>query len=317
MNEVDTYFSYTKELGAMANVDTHEQDSLSYISAEKLYMAGDCGRSIRSLTNYIQNHPEGSFLLNAHFYKGDCNYKLNQHEEAIQSFDYVIARPANLFTELALQGASRIRYSQKNYAAALSYYTKLETVAESKANVLEARIGMMRCHYLLEEYKQVAEIADRIMLTEKLPVDLERETRFKKAKSLLASDRQMLALNEFLMVSKEVKSAEGAESKYRVAEIYFSRKDYENAEKEIINFSDKTTPHQYWMARSFILWSEIFVIKGNDFQAIQTLQSIIDYYEITDDGILALAREKHKVLTQKQAPLEKADEQQELEIDVK
>jgi TolA-binding protein len=118
-------------------------------------------------------------------------------------------------------------------------------------------------------------------------------------------------------VAKEVKSAEGAESKYRVAEIYFSRKDYENAEKEIVNFSDKTTPHQYWMAKSFILWSDIFVIKGNNFQAIQTLQSIIDYYENTDDGILSLAREKYKVLTEKQAPPEKAAEQQELEIDVK
>jgi tetratricopeptide (TPR) repeat protein len=317
MNEVDTYFAYTKDLGPLANVDTHEQDSLSYISAEKLYMAGDCGRSIRSLTNYIQNHPDGSFLLNAHFYKGDCNYKLNQLEDAVQSFDYVISRPGNMFTEVALQGASRIRYSQKNYAGALEYYRKLESMAESRANVLEARIGMMRCYYLLEDYKEVTEIADRILLTEKLPADLERETRFMKAKSLLSTDRQMLALNEFQVVAKEVKSAEGAESKFRVAEIYFSRKDYDSAEKEVINFSDKTTPHQYWMARSFILWSDIFVLKGNDFQAIQTLQSIIDYYENTDDGILLLAREKYKVLTEKQAPPEKAEEQQEIEIDVK
>jgi tetratricopeptide (TPR) repeat protein len=317
MNEVDAYFTYTKDLGALANVDTHEQDSLSYVSAEKLYMAEDCGRSIRSLNNYIQNHPDGSFLLNAHFYKGDCNYKLNQLEEAIQSFDYVILKPRNMFTEVALQGASRIRYSQKNYAGALGYYQKLEDVAESKANVLEARIGMLRCLYQLEEYKEVTEIADRILLTEKLPADQERETRFTKARSLLATDRQMLALNEFLTVAKEVKSAEGAESKYRVTEIYFSRKDYENAEKEIIDFSDKTTPYQYWMAKSFILWSDIFVIKGNEFQAVQTLQSIIDYYENADDGILALAREKHKALTEKQAPPEKATEQQELEIDVK
>jgi tetratricopeptide (TPR) repeat protein len=317
MHEVDAYFAYTKGLGAMADVDIREQDSLSYVSAEKLYMAGDCGRSIRSLTNYIQNHPDGNFLLNAHFYKGDCNYKLNQLEDAIQSFDYIISRPASMFTEAALQGASRIRYSQQNYSAALGYYSKLENVAESRANILEARMGMLRCHYMLEEYKEVIEIADRILLTEKLPADLERETRFKKAKSLLATDRQMLALNEFMTVAKEVKSAEGAESKFRVAEIYFTRKDYDNAEKEIIDFSDKTTPHQYWMARSFILWSDIFVIKGNDFQAGQTLQSIIDYYENADDGILALARDKLKVLKDKQAPPAKAAEQQELEIDVK
>jgi tetratricopeptide (TPR) repeat protein len=317
MNEVDAYFSYAKGLGAMASDDAREQDSLSYVSAEKLYMSGDCGRSIRSLTNYIQNHPEGNFLLNANFYKGDCNYKLNQLEDAVQSFDFVISRPRNMFTEVALLGSCRIRYSQKNYIAALEYYKKLENVAESKPNILEARLGMLRCYYELENYQDAIIIADRIMLTEKLPADLERETRFKKAKSLLALDRQMLALNEFKEVAKEVKSVEGAESKYRIAEIYFNRKEYDNAEKEVINFSEKTTPHQFWMAKSFILWSDIFVQKGNNFQAIQTLQSIIDYYENADDGILTQAKEKYKALTDKQAVKENAAEQQDLEIDVK
>ncbi|MBN2275298.1 MAG: tetratricopeptide repeat protein [Bacteroidales bacterium] len=318
MNEVDAYFNYVKGLGAMANVDAREQDSLSYISAEKLYMSGDCGRSVRSLTNYIQNHPDGSFLLNAHFYKGDCNYKLNQLEEAIQSFDYVISRPKNMFTEVALLGASRIRFSQENYAGALEYYKKLEVLAETRANILEARIGMLRCHYSLEEYQPVVETANKILLTEKLPADLERETRFKKAKSLLSLDRSMLALNEFTTVAKDVKSAEGAESKFRAAEIYFLREEYGTAEKEIIDFSEKTTPHQYWMARSFILWADIFVHRGNDFQALQTLQSIIDYYENNDDGILEMARKKHKNLTEKQALPEKTDDQQQdLEIEVK
>jgi TolA-binding protein len=318
MNEVDAYFDYLKGVGVLASVDAREQDSLSYFSAEKLYMAGDCGRSIRSLTNYIQNHPDGSFLLNAHFYKGDCNYKLNQLDEAIISFNYVIGKPKNMFTEVALLGACRIRFSQQDYAGSLGYYQKLENFAESRANKLEARIGMMRCYYQLEEYQQVIEIADKVLLTEKLPADLERETRFKKARSLLSLDRQMLALNEFAIVAKDVKSEEGAESKYRVAEIYYQRNDYDHAEKEIIDFSDKTTPHQYWMARSFILWADIFVHKGNDFQAIQTLQSIIDYYENASDGILEMAKEKHKKLVEKQAPPAKdVEQQQELEIDVK
>lgn len=317
MNEVDAYFNYVKELGSLTNVDAREQDSLSYISAERLYMAGDCAKAIRSLTNYIQNNPDGRFLLNAHFYKGDCNYKLNQPDEAVASFDYVIGKPKNIFTEVTLQGAARIKYGQKDYVAALNYYQKLEMSAESRAAILEARMGMLRCYYLLENYAEVIELADKILLTEKLSADLERETRFKKAKSLLAKDRQMLALDEFRLVAKEVKSAEGAESKYRIAEIYFLRKDYDNAEKEITDFSEKTTPHQYWMAKSFILWADIFSARGNDFQAQQTLQSIIDYYENTNDGILELAREKHKAITEKQAGKKKATETQDLEINLK
>ena len=110
----------------------------------------------------------------------------------------------------------------------------------------------------------------------------------------------MLALDEFKKVATEVKSAEGAESKYRIAEIYYQRKEIENAEKVISDFADKTTPHQYWMAKSFLLWADIFRDKGDDFQAIQTLQSLIDYYEKTDDGILDEAKAKKKLLADKQ-----------------
>jgi TolA-binding protein len=317
MNEVDAYFNYIKGLGSLASVDTREQDSLSYISAERLYMSGDCAKAIRSLTNYIQNHPDGQFLLNAHFYKGDCSYKLNQLDDAMLSFDYVIGRPKNIFTEVALQGASRIKYGQKDYVTALNYYQKLDMLAESRPAILEARMGMLRCYFLLENYDEVIGLADKILLTEKLSADLERETRFKKAKSLLAKDRQMLALDEFKSVAREVKSAEGAESKYRVAEIYFLRKDYDNAEKEITDFSEKTTPHQYWMAKSFILWADIFSARGNDFQAQQTLQSIVDYYENTNDGILELAKEKLVIIKEKQAGKKKTTEAQDLEIDIK
>ena len=154
---------------------------------------------------------------------------------------------------------------------------------------------------MMEENAKVIELADRVLLTEKLSQDQERETRFAKAKALQANDRPMLALEEYQKVAREVKSTEGAESKFRIAEIYYQRKEIENAEKVIADFADKTTPHQYWMAKSFLLWADIFNEKGDDFQAIQTLQSLIDYYEKTDDGILAEAKAKRKLLTDKQS----------------
>ena len=170
---------------------------------------------------------------------------------------------------------------------------------------------------MLQDYSKVIEIADKTLLTEKLSQEQERDTRFAKAKALQANDRPMLALDEYKKVAIEVKSAEGAESKFRLAEIYYQRKEVENAEKVIADFADKTTPHQFWMARSFLLWADIFKEKGDDFQAIQTLQSLIDYYEKTDDGIIDEARLKKKQLTDKQSVKPKAaelEEGEEIEI---
>ena len=316
-NDVDSYYAYLNGKGVMTSEDLIEHDSLSYLTAERIYMTGDYARAAQSLTNYIDKHPDGKFLLNAHFYKGDCNYRANDHTGALHSFDYVIAHPKSRFTEPALLGASRIKFRNRDYAAAADYYAQLEAEAEIKSNLLEARMGLIRCYSQLGNNDRVIDMTDRVLLTERLTPEQERETRFAKARALLARDRQMLALEEFKKVAKEVKSAEGAESKYRIAEIYYQRKEPDNAEKVITEFSDLTTPHQYWMAKSFLLWADIFRDKGDDFQAIQTLQSLIDYYEKSDDGILAEAQAKRKQLTDKQSVAKKAGSEEEDEIEIK
>ena len=316
MNNVNAYFDYVNSLGSFAKVSTNEQDSLIYTSAEKLYMSGDCENSVKGFENYVRKFPDGNFILNAQFYMGDCNYQQKNYDAAMQSFDYVISKPRNIFTEQALLGASRIQYSQKNYKKALEYYSRLDSVSEVRGNIMEARVGEMRCFYNLQDYNSAIEAAKKVLATEKISAETEREAQFDLAKSLYALDRLVLAREEFSKVATEVNSEEGAESKFRVAEIYYKLGDIDRAEKEIYDFSDKTTPHQYWMAKAFLLWSDIFVKKGDDFQAIQTLQSLIDYYENSTDGILDLAKEKKQKIVDSQEANEKVKKSQDLEINI-
>jgi tetratricopeptide (TPR) repeat protein len=316
-NDADGYYAYIKGIGVLTSADLIEQDSLSYLSAEKIYMTGNYSRAAESFENYIRNHPEGRFLLNAHFYKGDCYYRANKYDEALISLDYIIGRPTSKFTEPSLLGASRIKFRLKDYTAAAEYYRKLEELAEVKSNVMEARTGMLKCYIQLKEYDKIIELADKIMLAEKLSPEQERETRYAKAMALYAEDRQMLAIEEFKKVASEVISTEGAESKYRIAEIYYKRRELDNAEKEISDFADKTTPHQYWMAKSFLLWADIFKDKGDEFQALQTLQSLIDYYEKSNDGILDEAKEKIRLLNKNTPEIKgKPAEEQDIEINM-
>ena len=121
---------------------------------------------------------------------------------------------------------------------------------------------------------------------------------------------------EYEKVATEVKSVEGAESKYRVAEIDYINKDYEQAEKEIFGFADMNTPHQYWMAKAFILLADVYLAREDDFQASATLQSIIDYYEKSDDGILDLARRKKADIEKRQLEQENNPGKEEPEIEI-
>ena len=119
-----------------------------------------------------------------------------------------------------------------------------------------------------------------------------RKARYAKAQVLQRAGKDNEALEVFELLSKEVKSAEGAEGRYRLIEAEFKANRYDQAEKMIYDFSDSKTPHNYWLAKSFILLGDIYAARNDAFQARATYQSVVDGYSPADDGIVAEAKEK-------------------------
>ena len=54
-NQVNQYFTYVESLGRDIDISRDEQDSLSYMAAENIYMSGDCDGAISSFINYIND----------------------------------------------------------------------------------------------------------------------------------------------------------------------------------------------------------------------------------------------------------------------
>jgi len=71
-----------------------------------------------------------------------------------------------------------------------------------------------------------------------------------------------------------------------VAELLYKKDLIDESEKIIYEFIDQNTPHQYWMARMFLLLADVSLKKDDTLQARATLQSLKDYYSIDNDGIL-------------------------------
>jgi TolA-binding protein len=317
MNKVDDYFAYVKSSGQTAPyVSVNEQDSLIYISAEKVYMNGDCSNSSRSFERYISSYPQGNYLLNAHFYKADCNYRNKEFDKAEVSFNYVLAQPVNQFTEQSLLGIARIEIQNKEFLKAIDHYQQLINNYPNPGNSKEALVAIMETQFTLKNYEEAVNASVKVVEISKIGPEIERRAYYIGARSLQELGREALAIDDYKKISGEVMSSEGAESKFRLAEIYYNQKDYKNAEKEILELSEKTTAHEYWIARSFILWADIFVVNKDYFQAIQTLQSIIDYYAKTDDGILKMAKDKKAEIVKLQEVKEQPKPSEEVEIKI-
>lgn len=299
-NRVSEYIDYTKKLGQSATPSENDRDSLTYFAAEKLYMAKD-PRAKAELGKYIENFPSGHFVLNVHFYKAESEFRDNEPEAALVSYDYILAQPDNIFTENALIRASELAYQAGDFRKSLGYYERLESVSNNNNNKLLSLAGRLRCHYELKEYETVAKIGWKIRSMEKIPAELDREASYKSAKAYVELNDPAKALPLWRKLSADTKSLEGAEAKYRLCEYYFMNNKLKEAEKEVMDFIEKNTAHQYWLAKSFILLAHVYENQNDLFQAVNTLKSIIENYEIDNDGIMEEANQYLRVLETKES----------------
>jgi TolA-binding protein len=292
MNDVESYFSYVRNIG-YGDINVAEKDSMLYTSGENLYMSGKYDKAAEVLKSYLNEFDNGSFRMNAQFYLAESLLKTGGNkDEALGLFREVINTPNNQFMEQSLIEASSILYSKEDFQAAYDCYAKLENVAATPDVRAIALRGELRSSYQEGDARKSIEVSEKIRNAANMPEELEREATFISAKAYYSLNQFDEALSGFRKVATEISSIEGAESKYRVAEILFLKGNTEESEKVVTQFIEKNSPHQYWMAKMFLLLADLSIKKGDALQARATLQSLKEYYTTPDDGIIDEVKEK-------------------------
>ena len=82
---------------------------------------------------------------------------------------------------------------------------------------------------------------------------------------------------------------------------------YDEAE-QIIEKIVSDASSDYWLAYSFILWADIYSARGNNLQAKQTLQSIIDNYDGED--LVGMAQRKYAAIVAAEQPVQSPEEEE-------
>ncbi|MCD4771775.1 MAG: tetratricopeptide repeat protein [Bacteroidales bacterium] len=301
LGNVNEYFKYSENL-SFANVSSSEQDSITYVAAENQYMSNKCENAISSFSAYIEKFQFGVFLVNAHYYKAQCEYKRDSLIKALHDYEFVINEPKTHFTEKSLLQASIINFKYKMYDAALHNYIQLEENAENNTNINIALDGQMKCNYLINNFKESIVAANKLLKNEKVTQNQMREAHYFLGKSYFEIDDMYNAKREFEICSKLTKNKMSAEAKYYIAFIDYEKNNFKDAEKLIFELAEQFSSYDYWVAKSFILLSDVYIGLDNIFQAKQTLNSIIENYE--GQNLRKIAQEKLDAILE----MEKAEE---------
>lgn len=291
LNDINSFAAYANSLGGNVRFEVSEQDSLTYLAAEKLFMRGDNEGARRSLTNYLQTFPQGAFSSNANFYLASIAFAKKDLEEAKRLFSLVLESGDTKFRDESWARKAEIEYLDKDYAAAMESFKHLQAVAENPENKEAAKLGLMRCAELIGQPQEALLAANDLLKEPKLSPEIMSEARYVRAKAYISLKQENKALADLKEISKDTRTIHGAEAKYLLAQLYYDNKDDKNAETVLMNFIENGTPHQYWLARGFILLADIYIRQGDDFQARQYLTSLQNNYK-GDDEIAAMIEDR-------------------------
>ena len=305
---VSEYMEYTKRLAKMNMNVTTQEDSLLYASAEMQYMQADYKKATVSLSNYITKYCAGGrYCTTARYYLADSYYRLGMNEEALAQYAVLAELNANPYQEEAATRVAELCYDKADYVCALDAFYRMQALASGRENMAVARLGILRCSQALGRHQVAIDIAEQILNDTPVNEETKAEALYGRAKAYIALKQWTKAQPDLKTLSAEVRTAQGAEAKYLLAQSYFEQKDYEKAEAEVMSFTQMNTQQQYWLARALILLSDINRERGELFQARQYLLVLQQNYMIKGDDIPSLIEARLSALDALENPIEKEE----------
>lgn len=283
LNKVDEYLAFAASLPGGGPADVSERDSLTYVAAERIYMRGETEKAQASLTNYLQSFPQGAFRADAAYYLGLAAFERKDYHEASGYLDQVLKYPGNKYMGEALSMSAVIAYEEKDYQKALNLYRQLADRSVSQEERIKAQLGALRSATALNSHAEIVSAASALLAQSKLTPEIRNEALYRRAKSLLEEDKRQEAVADLKRLATDTRNVYGAEAKYLVAQLYFDAGETEKAEKEVLDYIETSTPHAYWLARSFVLLSDVYMRLGRNMEARQYLLSLQQNYHADDD----------------------------------
>jgi hypothetical protein len=173
------------------------------------------------------------------------------------------------------------------------FYLALESVASTNSLRREAVIRLMYGFNFLKNQSAF------IYAQKVLNLDKNDNWLISKANTIIA--REEFVRGNYLKVRVNYKivldvnlGSEAAEAKYMLSYLTFLDDDLELAEKMIFELAENYS-NDYFIAKAFILLSDIYILKNDFFQAKATLESVIENHNGIELKLLA-QKKREKIL---------------------
>ena len=291
MGNVSAYADYVAGTSGLQKVNSNELDTLAYTAAERFYSKRELGKAEVKFNEYLESFPQGAFRLNSHYYLALIQNNNKDYDTALKNLKAVTGYPDNKFSEEAYVLAGEIHYNKKEFESSIAAFKEVLAITIQDERRTAAHMNIMRAARQIKDHDETINSASQLIGKSNLEPEWEREAMFSRAKANIALGKADDAMDDLEPLAEDTRTKEGAESKYLLAELMFADGQHTECEEEILDYIEVSTPHTYWLARSFVLLSDVYAIQGKTMEARQYLISLQNNYD-EDDDIAGMIEER-------------------------
>ncbi|MCM1503972.1 MAG: tetratricopeptide repeat protein [Muribaculum sp.] len=286
---------YSRFIASVPNapkLEVSEMDRLTFESAEKDYLTNG---SVHKLTAYLNEYPHGMFEPQTLSYLAAKASETGNDNDALRYASLLVERyPDAESAEDALAIKGNVELKHGDVKTAVATFRTLAQKASASRNVFAAQLGIMRGSLSLKSYKDALAAADKILASTSISSAAKNEAIYSRAEALSGLGRPEEAVKEWSRLAKNTDDLFGAKSAYYLSQYYFDSGKTSQARKSVESLIDSNTPHQYWLARGYILLSDIHRKQGNDFEANEYLKSLKENYPGNEADIFQMIDKRLK-----------------------
>jgi tetratricopeptide (TPR) repeat protein len=301
-----------------AGLSSDEKENLYYNPALQSYVDSNYQDAIPKFSQYLTKFPQGKFAYDAHFYLANCFLRTQDTAQAVPHYETYLSGPvSNYFEPVSLRLAAYF-YENKEFTQANTYYQLLEKHAAKPNNINAAKLGIMRCSFLLENHEKAKEYAQQVRMTPGLAQNLKIEAEYAYGMSAYYLKDYTSSSPSLRWIVKNTTTVKASEAKYALANIQFSNLNMDSCiilVKELVKMKPS---YNYWVAKGLILQTKALIEQEKYVEADQTITSVIDFYPAKEeDGVLEEAKEVKQTLDALMNPQKPEEENLQKTLEIK
>ncbi|MDE6654162.1 MAG: tetratricopeptide repeat protein [Muribaculaceae bacterium] len=286
------FMDFLHSTAGAPQLDLTEAELLAFEEAEQEYLqSGKTGK----LAAYLYDYPSSDYRAHAILYLMESETKAG-HDDTAYEYATMLAEqyPSHAYAQQALATKATTEERRGSHAVAFRTWKSLMDIASSPSMLLKARMGVIRNGRETSQHDDVIKAADAVTTSSGLGNDDLTEAIFSRALALNAKGETRRALTDWESIADNTSSLFGIQSACYAGEYYLKNNDLKKAERMAKEAANADSPHTYWIARGFILLSDVYKAQGDKYKARQYLEALRDNYQGNEPDIMEMIESRLK-----------------------